>query len=211
MADQIISREEALAQGLKRFFTGERCHRGHVSERYTSSGICCACGNENYKTWYGRHPEKAAAARAADKAKKPDRYHIHYRRNAEKRKAQANEWYHANKERALKACQAWADRNRDQVREMGQRSARKRRAIKAKVGGTHTRADLDRIFKQQRGKCALCKCSLEKAIKELDHIIPISRGGDNGPGNLQWLCRPCNRSKSNKDPVQFAQERGLLL
>jgi 5-methylcytosine-specific restriction endonuclease McrA len=211
MAVPIISRDEASAQGLKRFFTGEPCYRGHVAERYVKTRACVACALENYKAWYRRHPETAAAWRARDKAKNPDRYRKHYKRNAEKRKAQANEWYHANKERALGKCKDWADRNRDKVREMSRHSARKRRAIKAAVGGTHTRADLDRIFNEQRGKCALCKCSLAKVVKELDHIVPISRGGDNGPANLQWLCRPCNRSKSNKDPVQFAQERGLLL
>lgn len=39
----VISRREAHAQGLKRFYTGEPCKRGHDSERFTSSGACIAC------------------------------------------------------------------------------------------------------------------------------------------------------------------------
>jgi hypothetical protein len=28
---------------------------------------------------------------------------------------------------------------------------------------------------------------------------------------LQLLCRPCNLSKSARDPIEFMQERGMLL
>lgn len=36
---------------------------------------------------------------------------------------------------------------------------------------------------------------------EVDHIIPVSRGGMTTEENLQALCWKCNRSKSNKMPV----------
>jgi len=43
----IISRDAARAAGLKRYFTGELCRRGHVAERYvnggTGSGACVEC------------------------------------------------------------------------------------------------------------------------------------------------------------------------
>lgn len=43
-----------------------------------------------------------------------------------------------------------------------------------------------------------CKyCGATEAL-ELDHIIPVSVGGSNTENNIEVLCAPCNRRKSNK-------------
>jgi len=39
---------------------------------------------------------------------------------------------------------------------------------------------------------------------EIDHIVPVSKGGDSEPENLQVLCRSCNRSKRTKSVEQVA-------
>jgi hypothetical protein len=38
-----ISREEAIAQGLDRYFTGEPCKYEHVAEREVERGLCLQC------------------------------------------------------------------------------------------------------------------------------------------------------------------------
>lgn len=43
----------------------------------------------------------------------------------------------------------------------------------------------------------VCQCCGSTANLEYDHIIPYSCGGGSDPSNIQLLCRPCNRSKSN--------------
>ena len=40
---KVITREAAMAAGLKRFFTGEPCKHGHVDERYVNYSGCVAC------------------------------------------------------------------------------------------------------------------------------------------------------------------------
>lgn len=49
--------------------------------------------------------------------------------------------------------------------------------------------------------CQLCSVSLrdqEHLLLEVDHKIPVSKGGLSVEDNLQTLCWRCNRSKSNK-------------
>ena len=40
---EIISRKDASARGLKRYFTGKSCKRGHVAERCTNNANCVEC------------------------------------------------------------------------------------------------------------------------------------------------------------------------
>ncbi len=40
---QQISRSEAAEKHLAKFFTGKPCKRGHIAERYVSTGNCCEC------------------------------------------------------------------------------------------------------------------------------------------------------------------------
>ncbi|MGX7196765.1 HNH endonuclease [Enterococcus olivae] len=49
--------------------------------------------------------------------------------------------------------------------------------------------------------CQICGASTKEQsllLLEIDHIIPISKGGLSSPDNLQTLCWKCNRTKSDK-------------
>lgn len=51
--------------------------------------------------------------------------------------------------------------------------------------------------------CRYCAVSLKDEphlLLEVDHIVPVSKGGLSLPENLQTLCWRCNRSKSNRTP-----------
>lgn len=43
---KVIGRLEAAKAGLKFFYTGKKCSKGHNSPRYTSSGTCRSCAEE---------------------------------------------------------------------------------------------------------------------------------------------------------------------
>lgn len=54
----IISRVYAKELKKTRYFTGIPCKNGHISERYTSSAICCMCKlNDNKKKQYNYNRE----------------------------------------------------------------------------------------------------------------------------------------------------------
>ena len=91
--------------------------------------------------------------------------------------------------------------------------ARNRRARKRNAHGSHTAADIRRIFDAQRGLCANCHARLLKSGKQkfhVDHIVPLVRGGSNWPDNLQLLCKPCNLRKGAKLPEVWAKENERL-
>ena len=54
-------------------------------------------------------------------------------------------------------------------------------------------------LKRDRFTCQYCGREAPDVILEIDHITPVSKGGDNSILNLVTSCRDCNRGKSNKE------------
>jgi hypothetical protein len=52
----------------------------------------------------------------------------------------------------------------------------------------------DAVWRRDEGKCTQCGSNEDL---EFDHIIPHSKGGANTKRNIQLLCEPCNRKKSD--------------
>jgi 5-methylcytosine-specific restriction endonuclease McrA len=86
-----------------------------------------------------------------------------------------------------------------------------RRRTRVKQSSEHfKRGDVERLLVLQKCKCANCGKSLKKGY-HIDHRVPISKGGDNGAGNIELLCPKCNYAKGAKLPHVFAQENGRLI
>lgn len=107
---QVISRSEAKALGLKRFFTGKPCKRGHIAERYVFNHCCVACSHVANMT-----PEQV------DKKRAKDRVENMTPEQMERKRETTRAWQMANPEkdraiqasrkaRKLQATPAWADR-----------------------------------------------------------------------------------------------------
>jgi len=60
------------------------------------------------------------------------------------------------------------------------------------------------ILKRDGFRCQICgRTQLDGAKLEVDHIIPVSKGGKTVMSNLQTLCDRCNIGKSNKVDESF--------
>lgn len=51
------------------------------------------------------------------------------------------------------------------------------------------------IYNRDNGTCYICHKPVASNDFELDHLVPVSRGGDSSEGNVAVTCRYCNRSR----------------
>jgi 5-methylcytosine-specific restriction endonuclease McrA len=190
-AVKVITRDEALAFGLPRYFTGTCCKHGHISERYTKTRICVECCRIHNKSKNGTRSD--------------------YNR----------EWKQKNKERHSELNRISRNRNPQVARDRAKRYAKlnphvsrvcgqNRRAREMCAKGKHTLEDINRLMMMQKHKCANCKKNI-KARFHVDHIIPLALGGSNHKYNLQLLCPECNQAKHALDPIKWANRNGRLL
>lgn len=64
-----------------------------------------------------------------------------------------------------------------------------------------------RILKRDSGLCQVCKRQgLITHGKEVDHIVPKYLGGTDDDANLQAICKPCHRAKTQ---AESAASRGI--
>ncbi|MBE5740897.1 MAG: HNH endonuclease [Clostridiales bacterium] len=55
------------------------------------------------------------------------------------------------------------------------------------------------VLKRDGFRCCICGATAKDGVKlEVDHIIPVSKGGKSTMNNLQTLCERCNRGKRDK-------------
>jgi len=67
------------------------------------------------------------------------------------------------------------------------------------------------ILKRDRFTCQYCSRKPPKVALEVDHIVPVSKGGSNESTNLVTACFECNRGKSNIDLVVVPESLSIKL
>ena len=185
------TRAEAKVTGAKVYRTGIPCPKGHNSLRKTSNGECVECARVGNRAYRHRDLEVERARNRKWREENPSYFATYRDENRDVVRRRNREWNAANRE----YCAA---------------NARTRRSRLLGADGSHTIEDASRIRSDQKDRCAAC-CAKLKGKGHLDHIVALARGGSNWPSNLQWLCAPCNLSKSARDPIEFMQSRGNLI
>lgn len=170
------------------------CHKQYLAEYRNRDG-----GQEDAakrsKLWREQNPERAAA--------------ISKSRNPEKHKA---------------TKKAWNTRNMDKRREYSRRSRRKNAATsraayhryqarKRGLPNTLTAAEWRMALEYFGGRCAICGRTPAAKLKITpDHWIALSK--DTSPGTIAanivplcWGINGCNNSKSNRNPLQWLNDR----
>lgn len=204
---EVLTRDQARELGLKKYFSGESCRKGHLAHRFTSNNACEVCGREGAARWHRQNKERVkvydAERYAADIENRRAKARQSHAANREQRNTQSRrfhaenpdwqkKWNASNRERVSAATRKWQIANPEKARAIRQsRHARLRGA----PGKTSTE-EIVRLLHTQQFKCATCSADIEApSSRHLDHKTPVCRGGGNEISNLQWLCRPCNRRK----------------
>jgi len=76
----------------------------------------------------------------------------------------------------------------------------RRRALKANSEAPLTIKEWRAIIKEYHNSCAYCGSF---GRMEMDHIIPLSKGGSHSMGNVVPACRSCNMSKRDNNLVEW--------
>lgn len=121
--------------------------------------------------------------------------------NREKEAARVLAWRRANPEKKAAWQRAWREANREK------RAAYKHRRRALKAGnGEHLilEKELRRLYDSP---CVACGATENM---QLDHVIPIEKGGRTSIGNSQPLCRSCNASKGDKLMIEWRVWRDKL-
>jgi 5-methylcytosine-specific restriction endonuclease McrA len=186
-------------------------------------GWCRECANKRQRAYAAAHKEQLKAYRIANRQRIYGQVRAWVAAHKEHVAEMYRDWYEINKERkAARERERFEnngelyDRKRAQGREWGRSNrhltrlySRRRYATKRAAEGTHTPADISGQYEAQKGRCYYCNINVGDKY-HVDHVIPLSRGGSNGPENLVIACPSCNMRKHDKMPHEWAQGGRLL-
>lgn len=202
----VSSRADAKQHGLKRYFTGAACPRGHVAERFTSSGGCVVCcaerdaqsrvadpdrHNAKAKRSYAKHPEKRRAASRTYRVENPHRV-----------KASKFDYQQRRGEHLLEKAREYKQREAARLKEW---SAAYKRENKGRINAANRArvAHIKRATPPWADLSAIEQMYVQAAESgmHVDHVIPL-RGkfvsGLHVESNLQLLPPVENHRKYNK-------------
>jgi hypothetical protein len=81
-------------------------------------------------------------------------------------------------------------------------AAAKRRRTAAPGLSTRAIRALGSRWRRQRRECVYCGFPCQ----QVDHVVPLSRGGTNGEGNLAPACFRCNNHKAGRLVIEWLAE-----
>lgn len=93
----------------------------------------------------------------------------------------------------LASNKRWRDANRQKMADYCLNYVARKKG--AACGGKVDRVSL---HKKHNGKCHLCGKPVSLKTMELDHVVPLARGGKHSPRNLKPAHVRCNRMKGDK-------------
>jgi len=180
-----ITRKEAKAQGMRRYFTGKPCKHGHVAERFVGDRKCLECE-------WGRKRQYCAENRE---------YFRQYSRR----------WREENRDKELERKRQYREENRERMIEYSRQHYAENRELYAAHFAKRRAAKIDRTLSHDEeltqfvmGEAAQQARDMEELFGtpfHVDHMIPMQ--GEEVSGlhvyyNLQVIPAHLNIGKGNR-------------
>lgn len=150
--------------------------------------------------------------RVKNKQRILDRDKKYYAKNNKKIIKYQKNYRAENKPKILEAAKKYYAKNKEKIRNKQAEYFKTDKGKLAKVKSEHnskikkinsinnlTSRESNIILSLQQYKCICCEQYFDKINPTLDHIIPLSKGGDLIKENVQYLCQSCNSSKHTKE------------
>jgi 5-methylcytosine-specific restriction endonuclease McrA len=153
--------------------------------------------------WYADHQDEQREWRTANREQRCELMHQWYLANTERHRAATQRWAAANPERVQAFSRETARRWRAAHPEEAREAARKRRALK-KGAAVVEQISLDVLFERDGRRCHICKKMLTRSKASVDHLVPLSHGGEHSWANVALAHRSCNsRRGAGRLPAQL--------
>lgn len=164
------------------------------------------------KTYYFAHHEKTKARHRiyqqthSEKVKAYQKAHYAANRNRERFKKNLYSKTHKNEARLR--MKTYKQTNPEKFNEQRRLASRKHRVLKRGIYHEHYTDSY--VFLRDNWICGICGRKINRQLKtphplspSIDHIIPLSKGGNDNPLNVQAAHLGCNLGKSAKNIGQL--------
>ncbi len=191
-----ISRPDAKAKGLQRYFNGKACPQGHVAERYVSTYQCVDCIAQQAPAWAKANPDETADIsrryRKANPGKVKAWKSADQKRQSPALLARKRRYVEANRDKVNARTKAWELAHPDLC---AAKSARYQASKKRRCPAWANHDAINLVYIAAHFRRALGE------DVEVDHIIPLQGRKVSGlhvHTNLQIIPRLDNKVKSNR-------------
>jgi 5-methylcytosine-specific restriction endonuclease McrA len=142
----------------------------------------------NRKRYLAENGEKLRAKKRQDREQNPDHIRMLARMS-----------YQKHRDIRIAGVRRYQAENRERRNEQMRAGTIRRRARIMNASGNHNSADIKKQYAIQHGCCFWCSTPVGRTY-QVDHVMPLSRGGSNWPDNIVIACPICNRDKWDKIP-----------
>ena len=165
---------------------------------------CTRCHEVKPLSEFDRRPSARSGRRSACKECRRKANRQWKRENQEQVAAAAVVYGRANRERISEYKAEWRRANPFNAKA----HAHNYRARQAGVPGQLSAKDLRARYRESHQRCHYCQTALNLSTFEIDHVVPLGRGGPNTTSNIVIACRACNTEKGNRTAREWEEARG---